>query len=115
LSVGFYVDEHVEAAIVEGLRRRDVDVLTVQEDGRHGKPDDAVLDRATELARLLYTQDADFLTIAANLQRAGQSFAGVVFARALKLSIGERIGQLELLGLASDAGEHDGTVIHLPI
>jgi hypothetical protein len=48
------MDEHVHRAITAGLRLRDVDVLTAQEDGRRRIADDVLLDRATELQRGLF-------------------------------------------------------------
>ncbi len=57
MTVRFYMDEHVSRAVTVGLRRRGLDVLTVQEDGRTGASDPAVLDRATELGRVLFSQD----------------------------------------------------------
>lgn len=61
MSVRLYVDEHVPRAVVAGLRLRDVDVLTAQEDGRTGCSDPDLLDRATDLGRPLFTQDDDLL------------------------------------------------------
>lgn len=55
------MDENVPRAITGGLRLRGVDVLTVQEDGRRGLDDPRVLDRATELGRVLFSQDEDLL------------------------------------------------------
>jgi uncharacterized protein DUF5615 len=52
------MDENVHRAITEGLRLRGVDVLTVQDDGRRRLRDPVVLDRATELGRPLFSQDA---------------------------------------------------------
>jgi predicted nuclease of predicted toxin-antitoxin system len=62
---GFYFDENVPGAIVEGLRQRGIDVLTAQEDGFDETPDPLVLDRAGELGRVLFTRDDDFLREAA--------------------------------------------------
>jgi hypothetical protein len=53
MSVGLYMDEHVPRAITEGLRLRGVDVLTAQEDNRRRASDSELLDRATELGRIL--------------------------------------------------------------
>ena len=39
MSLALYMDEHVHMAITIGLRFRDIDVLTVQEDNRAGTPD----------------------------------------------------------------------------
>jgi hypothetical protein len=61
LTVAFYLDENVQRAITAGLRLRGVEALTVQEDGRAGAPDSAVLDRATELARPVFSHDVDLL------------------------------------------------------
>jgi Domain of unknown function (DUF5615) len=54
------MDENVPLPVTEGLRRRDVDVLTAQEDNRGGTPDPILLDRATELQRVMFTQDRIF-------------------------------------------------------
>lgn len=48
MSIAFYMDENVPRQITVGLRLRGVDDLTVQEDGRAGMIDPAVLDRAIE-------------------------------------------------------------------
>ena len=68
MSIAFYMDENVHRGITNGLRIRDVDVLTVQEDGRTGFRDPVILDRATELKRVLFTQDDDFLAEATRRQ-----------------------------------------------
>ena len=35
MSLGLYMDVHVPLPITRGLRRRDVDVPTAQQDGNH--------------------------------------------------------------------------------
>ena len=57
------MDENVHGAITIGLRLRDVDVLTVQEDGYSGSPDPVILDRSTALGRIVFTQDRDLILI----------------------------------------------------
>ena len=59
MTVCLYMDEHVPSAITKGLRQRGVDVLTIQEDDRSGYSDPAMLARATELGRVLFSQDED--------------------------------------------------------
>lgn len=49
--------EHVHRAITNGLRLRNVDVLTVQEDNRTGVSDEVVLARSITLNRVVFTQD----------------------------------------------------------
>jgi predicted nuclease of predicted toxin-antitoxin system len=59
------MDVHVPAAITDGLRLRGVDVLTAQEDGTGEFFDSDLLDRATALGRVLFTQDKGLLREAA--------------------------------------------------
>ena len=81
VSLKLYMDVHVRRAITSGLRLRDVDVLTSQEDGTARLSDDRLLDRATELQRVLFSQDRDLLVEATRRQRAGTHFAGVIYAQ----------------------------------
>jgi predicted nuclease of predicted toxin-antitoxin system len=59
--VRLYMDENVHGVITRGIRKRGVDVLTVQEDGYGGRDDPDVVDRATSLGRVLFSQDEDLL------------------------------------------------------
>jgi len=61
VSVGLYMDVHVPYAITIGLRLRGVDAVTAQEDDASELDDSTLLDRATELGRVLFTQDDDLL------------------------------------------------------
>ncbi|MBS0267038.1 MAG: DUF5615 family PIN-like protein, partial [Planctomycetes bacterium] len=47
MTLALYMDQHVQAAITEGLRRRGIDVLTAHEDGFDRHSDAAILERAT--------------------------------------------------------------------
>ena len=80
MTVALYMDEHVHRAITTSLRLRGVDVLTAQDDGRRHVPDRVLLDRATELRRVLFSQDEDLLAEANHRQREAIPFAGVVYA-----------------------------------
>ena len=61
MNVTLYMDVNVRQAVTDGLRLRGVEVLTAQEDGSRELEDDALLDRATELGYILFTQDEDLL------------------------------------------------------
>ncbi|MBI4785890.1 MAG: DUF5615 family PIN-like protein [Chloroflexi bacterium] len=74
--IRFYMDEHVDGAVTEGLRRRGVNVLTAQEARMHPADDDKHLALAVEQDRVVFTQDADFL----RLHAAGVSHPGIVYA-----------------------------------
>lgn len=91
-----------------------VDVLTVQEDGRAGLGDSEVLDRATELKRVLFTQDQDFLVEASNRQSRGQSFSGVIYGHQRLVTIGDCVSDLELLAKSADPQEMLDRVLFLP-
>ena len=58
-----YADEHVKFAIVEGLRRRGMDVVTVQDRALQQAEDEILLETATREGRPLLTNDVDFLRI----------------------------------------------------
>ncbi len=66
MSVKLYMDVHIKRAVTVGLRVRGVDFLTAQENGAAELEDPALLDRATELKRVLFSQDDDLLREANN-------------------------------------------------
>lgn len=70
------MDEHIAKAVTEGLRRRGVDVVTVQELGSYAAEDLQHLERATQEGRVVVTQDTDFL----RLHAAGVTHGGIVYA-----------------------------------
>ncbi|HMP83584.1 MAG TPA: DUF5615 family PIN-like protein, partial [Verrucomicrobiota bacterium] len=73
MSLPLYMDVHVPLAITRGLRRRGVDVLTSQQDGTTRLPDDQLLDRATQLGRVIFSRDRDMLAEAVSRQRGGRT------------------------------------------
>lgn len=74
-----YADEHVVQALVQALRARGMDVVTVQERGRRSVDDEELLAEALAERRVMLTNDADFLAIAARYARKGDAFAPIVF------------------------------------
>lgn len=113
--IPLYMDEHVPRAITNGLRLRDVDLITAQEDGYSGKSDAELLDRSTHLERAFFTHDDDLLVEAVRRQRAGQVFHGVIYAHHLKISIGKCIHDLEILSKFGDGEEIKNQVVFLPL
>jgi len=112
---GLYMDQNVPIAITQGLRERGIDVLTAFEDGSHELSDPDLLDRATALERVLFTQDADFLTEAAERQRSGRAFAGVIYIHQRAIQTGEGIADLDLLTKAAEPDEFRDRVTFLPL
>ena len=110
-----YLDVHVPAGIAAELRRRDIDVLTAQEDGTAEWKDDALLDHAAVLGRLLFARDIRFKALAEEWQRKARHFAGLVFGHQLHGSIGQYIRDLELIAKATDPADWVGQVEQLPL
>ena len=79
-DVRLYIDHHVSSAITEGLRSRNIDCLTAEEDLREAWHDEDLLQRATSLGRAIVTQDEDFLAIGAKWNNANRNFAGIVYS-----------------------------------
>ena len=115
MSVGLYMDVHVPAAITRGLLLRGIDVLTAQLDEATRLQDPELLDRATALQRVLFSQDEDLLAEATRRQREGRSFGGVIYAHQLRVTIGRAISDLEILARAGNVGDFANRVEYLPL
>jgi predicted nuclease of predicted toxin-antitoxin system len=109
------MDVHVRRAVTNGLRLRGVDVLTAQEDGARELSDPDILDRATALGRVLFTQDDDLLKEAARRLRSGLPFAGVIYVHQLNVTVGQCIDDLELIAKVSGPAEWAGRLLYLPL
>jgi hypothetical protein len=109
------MDVHVPKSVTEQLRLRGVDVLTAIEDGSNTLEDADLLERAGEFGRVLVTQDIRFRVRAEMWQATGRPFAGLVFAHPLEITIGQFVGDLEILALASLDGECKNQVFRLPL
>jgi len=109
------MDEHVPISITNGLRDRNVDVQTVQEDGTIGQHDPLLLDRAQELGRVIFSRDDDFLKEGARRQKAGEPFLGIIYAHQLRVTVGQCIEDIELLAGTCDPADLANQVIHLPL
>ena len=94
---------------------RGIDVITVQEDGRTGTPDPILLDRATELNRVVFTQDDDFLVLANRRQQEGINFSGVIYAHQQSVTVGECVRDLEIIAKASEPENLGNQVQYLPL
>ena len=115
MSLALYMDVHVPAAITRSLAARGVDVITAQTDGASRLPDKAVLDRAGELGRILFTWDEHFLAEAAARLRRNIFFGGVVYAHQLKVTIGRCVQDLELIAKRAEPAELANQVLHLAL
>jgi hypothetical protein len=115
MPLKLYMDHHVPRAITLGLRLRQVDVLTAYEDQTHEVADSDLLDRATSLGRVLFTQDDDLLAEATQRQRVGIAFGGVIYAHQEAVSIGQCVQDLEVIAAAGSDADVVNRVIYLPL
>lgn len=89
-----YADENMETAIIVGLRRRRIVVISSLELGYRGKSDEFHLKKASELGAVVLTHDVDFLKMAT---MPGTRQKGVIFAHSKYVTIGECIRGVELI------------------
>jgi hypothetical protein len=69
----------------------------------------------TTLERVLFTQDDDLLREAAERQRHGVAFAGVIYGHQLNVTIGQCIRDLELLARVNEPEDCANRVEYLPL
>ncbi len=77
--------------------------------------DELLLERATRLGRIIFTQDDDLLAIGHKWQHVGREFAGIVYAHQLRITIGQAIRDLELIAKILAVGELQNRIEFLPI
>jgi len=105
--IRLYIDEDaMDTDLVNALRLRGVDTLTVRDAGMIRQPDEAQLRFASQQGRALYSFNvADFCRIHASWIEAGASHSGLILARQQRHSIGDRLRRLMRLITAKSAEE----------
>ena len=106
---------HIPIAITAALRQRGINVLTSQEDETATQDDESLLERATSLGRVLFSQDQDFLQIAASWRGTGRSFVGLFFSAQKGVSLGSLTKDLELLLTYCEPDELKDRVVYLSL
>ena len=101
MPIRFHLDEHVDPAIAVGLRRRGIEVTTTVEAGLLGATDEAHLEFARGEGRVVFSQDDDFLKLAAE----GRGHAGVIYTKQGSKTIGQILDFLELVYTCMSAEE----------
>jgi len=89
-----FADENIERSIIDGLRRRKIEVISVIELGYEGLPDEFHIQKAYEIKAVILTHDFDFLRIAS---KPGINHCGIIFAHSKNVSIGQCIRGVELI------------------
>lgn len=115
MTLAFYMDVHVRRSITDGLRRVGVDVLTAPDDGCARVADPDLLDRATALNRVLFSQDDDLLRVATEWQASKRWFSGVVYSHQLRITVGQAIRDLQLIAEVYEPGDIAERIEYLPL
>lgn len=91
--ITFHLDEHIDPAIADALRRHGIDVSTTVEAGLRTMNDDAQIAFIRNEQRVIVTSDKDFLRFAGS----NSDHPGIVFLSSDPRSIGEIIDGLLLI------------------
>jgi predicted nuclease of predicted toxin-antitoxin system len=92
-TIRFHLDEYVNPAVADGLRRRGINVTTTPGAGLLGADDTAHFAFAAAERRVIFTNDADFL----RMHDQGVDHPGIVYCQQQNHSVGEIIRALELI------------------
>jgi hypothetical protein len=109
------MDVHIRRAVTTALRLRSIDVLTAQEDSAAELDDHLLLKRATDVGRVLVSQDEDLLREGARWLRERKDFSGIIYAHQLRVTIGQMVADLELIAAATSKEEWSGKIEYLPL
>ena len=107
--IRFHLDENVNLAVASGLRQREIDLTTTKDAGLIGASDVEQLDYARREGRVIFSEDADFLILAAQTAQ----HAGIAYPRKGTRSIRQIIDQLELIHGVMTAEDMQGHVEYL--
>jgi hypothetical protein len=94
--IRFYFDEDAgQHAVLDALRQRDVDVLSVIDVNRGEESDEDQLQFAAAEGRVLYTLNvAHFCRLHGEFLASGRNHAGIVVIPRQRYSVGEKIRRL---------------------
>ena len=90
-TIRFLLDEHMPAAILQGLRRQGIDATSIDELRLKGTKDPQIVSIALAERRIIVTRDSDFVDLA----RQGYEHTGIVFVSTL--SVGQILSALRLI------------------
>lgn len=107
--IRFHLDEHAHPEVAHALRRRGIDVTTAAEAGLLAASDEQHLEFAMREGRVLFTNDADFLRMAAkDIQHSG-----IAYCQRNRRTVGQIVAALELMHLVLTEDQMRGRVEYL--
>ena len=110
-------DENFNGRILRGLQRRipDLDVVRVQDTPLYGADDPSLLEWAAKEGTIVLTHDVATLVGYAYERISGDKSMPGVIAVQSGAPIGSIIDDLQLLIMASEAGDLDNRIIFIPL
>jgi hypothetical protein len=110
-EIRFYLDENMNVEIAEQLKRIGIDAITARDLDQLGDSDKNHLQRATQMGRVLCTQDHDYL----RMNAAGVEHSGIAFGEQYLATIGGWVKALRRLHETTTAEEMVGQVRFLSV
>lgn len=107
--IRFHLDEHIDPDIAKALRSHGIDVTTTVESNLRTASDAVQLEFARRERRVLVTQDADFLRLAAQ----STDHTGIAYCQQNKRTLGEIVRTLILMYELIEPDEIMGRVEYL--
>ena len=100
-TIRFHLDESAPLAVAIALRQRGIDVTTPQDVGLLSATDAEQVEFARREARVIFTQDTDFL----RFYQSAVPNAGIVYCRQQSRTIGQMVRSLAQLWENCDSRE----------
>jgi predicted nuclease of predicted toxin-antitoxin system len=94
----FYLNESVNIAVANGLRRRGIEAISSKDAGNLGLSDEEQLNYAIRKGFVIVTHDTDFLAMTMNFEHKG-----IVYVHQQKYGVGDLVRRLKLLWEIADS------------
>jgi predicted nuclease of predicted toxin-antitoxin system len=107
-SLKIYVDESVNVAVAEGLKRRGITAFSAKDLDKLGMTDEQQLETATNLKAAIFTHDTDFIRMPIHKNHSGK-----IYVHQQKMSIGECIKKLKIIAETTSPQEIQNKTIFL--
>ncbi|MCD6170333.1 MAG: DUF5615 family PIN-like protein [Candidatus Latescibacteria bacterium] len=93
MKIKLYLDENIQIALADALRRNGVDALTAEEAGKRSVPDPKHLEYATREERTIFTYNpGHFAKLHSMCDAEGRTHCGIIVST--QLSIGEALRRI---------------------
>lgn len=104
----FYADENISKAIISGIRRRGISIISTPEADNLGISDEEHFQYASKNQYVLLTRDDDFLKLASTADH----HAGIAYAR-MGITVGQIISAILLVSETMDQNSIQNQIMYL--